>query len=139
MAAEESNIINGNMKVANLVERVKEEIERLKDGSINPRTMRQLTDADNFLKMIRNPPYSRAVTVSELNKVISEKRAEIENLLAKADPFTAGHQFTFDDLNLKPVSEETKKELEKDKKEWEKERHWLHKCLGICKNKNYFK
>lgn len=130
---------SGNMKIRNFIPEIELNIQLLKEVPTNKRVIRQLIDAYDLLNMLKSPPYCRAETVSELKNLISAKRAEIKDLLEKVDPFTVGHQFRFDELDIKPVSKELLDELEKEKEDWQKELRWLHKCLGMCTNRDYFK
>lgn len=134
------NARSGNTKTLNLIAFINEEVATLKNNPINKRSMRQLVDADNFLKMLKAPPYCRTNTVSELKREISFKREELLTLIHQVEPALEGYQFTFEDiLDKDNISCNMQKELENNIKNWQEELRWLHKCLGICVNMDYFK
>ena len=58
--------------------------------------------------------------------------------MVKIDRYMPGHQMTIFET-IEEVTEEEQKEFEKIKKEYEVQIHWLHKCLGMCCDRNYFK
>lgn len=130
---------SGNMKVYNLLYEIQLELNRLLDGPVNKRTMRQMLDAKKFIEMVKQPPYCQAITVSDLKKILQGKYQEYNERLSIADTNLAGHQFTFNDICVAESSEEEMKESAETKEAMEKEKRWIHKCMGICCNKQYFR
>lgn len=134
-----AEVFSGNLKVSNLLNEIQLELNRLKDGRLNKRSMRQILDAEQFIKMVKRPPYSQALTVSDLKKIIQERYQEYKENIAIADTQLDGYQFTFFDTEADEPSESEKLEICKAKEAMEIEKKWLHKCLGMCSNKEYFR
>lgn len=130
---------SGNLKVSNLLQEIQLERNRLQDGMLNKRSMRQILDAEQFIKMVKRPPFSQAITVSDLKKIIQDRYQEYKENISIADTQLDGHQFTFFDTEVDEPSEAEKKEIAEAKEAMEQEKKWLHKCLGICTNKQYFR
>lgn len=101
-------------------------------------TERQKIDGTNFLKMLREIPYCNCRTVGQLVQKISSKRNKLLEEYKDLEKYASGYQMSlFDDS----VPEEgVSFFVAKDKREkLDQEIKWLHKCLGICMNPNYFK
>lgn len=133
-----TEIRSGNTKVSTLKKEVENSISILTLGYINKRVERQLVDGAKFIAMISTPPYNKCKKVSKLKEIITEERKKLQVELKQADPYMVGHQFTIFE-NVKEVSPEEQLEILRHNEELKKEIHWLHKCLGICSNKDYFK
>ena len=132
------NIRSGNLKVKKLKEEVESAVVMLKFSYITRRSSRQIMDGTKFLEMIAKPPYVGCRTVSDLKKKIKEERNKIKEEITKIDRYMPGHQLTLFET-IEDITEEEQKEIERKKQEYEAELHWLHKCLGMCSNKDYFK
>lgn len=137
-----SNIRSGNMKVSRMRDEITKRLTVLAVGynpkKCNPRVKRQLEQGQNFLDMISKPPYRYCITVSALAKKISEHRQELKARVAALDTNMPGHQFSLFETP-QAVSEEKQEEIAKEQMWLNQEIEWLHKCLGICKNRDYFK
>ena len=132
------NIRSGNLSVEKLRQEIYERQKVLGGYYPSAKVKRLYNDAKNFLAMIQGYPYCNAKTVSELKREIKNKRAALQRELEKVDPFVPGHQFTLFEEAKELTPEEITK-FEKLKETLEGEIKWLHKCLGICTNPNYFK
>ena len=132
------DIRSGNLRVKKMKEEIECAVVMLKCSYITKRSQRQILDGTKFLEMISKPPYRGCRTVSQLKKKISEERNKIKEELLKIDRYMPGHQMTIFETT-EEITEEEQKEIEKKKLEYEAELHWLHKCLGMCSNKKYFK
>ena len=75
--------------------------------------------------------------ISDLKKRIKIEREKLKERLVEIDYYMPGHQFTFFE-NPKETTEQEKKEIATEKIRLQKEIRWLHKCLGMCSNRNYF-
>jgi len=87
--------------------------------------------------MLNESPYSNCKTVDELKQRISRKRNKLKEELKALDPTAEGHQISMFEV-LGEISETERVKRDKAITELKEEIHWLHKCLGICKNRNYF-
>ncbi len=132
-----ANERSGNMRVSEMISQIKNRLNELEMGYFHKRANRQLVDGIKFLEMIRKPPYNRCTTVSELKKTISGERAKLKQQIADLDSSMPGHQFNFFE-EKEELSEEEQKTLIKVKARITEEVKWLHKCLGMCANKDYF-
>lgn len=132
------NVRSGNMKVSTMKTEIDKDIVLLEALSITKRRDRQIDDGKKFLEMISKAPYMYCRTVSQLKKKISEQRNKIKQDLMNMDRYMPGHQFSFFET-AEDISVEDQKKLEKKKEECKQEMHWLHKCLGMCSSRNYFK
>lgn len=133
-----SDTYSGNLKLLNFAMEIRKEVKRLKEGPLNQRTMRQIMDGDDFMKMIMMPPYNKAKTLGELKKIITEKREEIKGMIENCNTQLEGYQFSLF-IPVKDVSDSMKNYMADAKENMEKDLKWLHKCLGICCSKDYFK
>ncbi len=131
------NVREGNVRVYYLEKEIRERIEVLSEGHISERRARQILDGEKFLDMIKHTPYKSCGTIVSLKNRISKIRNKKKAELLKLDTGADGHQMTLFEL-LDERSEQEKAEDEKRIAELKEEIHWLHKCLGICKNKDYF-
>lgn len=102
------------------------------------RVERQLKDGERFLNMLNEPPYCNCKTVDELKQRISKKRNHLKKQLVELDESADGHQISMLEI-LDDITEIEKQERKIKIADLKDEIHWLHKCLGICKNKDYFK
>lgn len=132
------NVRSGNLKVSSMKKEIDQNIILLEVAYKNPRIERQIRDGTLFLDMIAKPPYATCRTVSKLKKKISEEREKLKQELRNLDYHMPGHQFSIFETE-EEVSEEERKELEYKKIELKDQIRWLHKCLGMCSNKDYFK
>lgn len=136
------NIRSGNMKVSRMRDEVSVRVQELMEkhyGRVgNIRAKRQMYQGMNFLDMISKPPYVSCVTVSNLMKKISEQRNNLKARVMALDTNMPGHQFSLFETPH-DVSEEKQDEIAKEQMWLQEEIDWLHKCLGMCKNRDYFK
>jgi len=137
-----ANIRSGNMKVSRMREEITKRLAILAVGynpnRCNPRVKRQLDQGYNFLDMISKAPYRYCTTVSSLVKEISEQRHRLRARVIALDANMPGHQFSLFETP-QPVTEDTQDEIAKEQMWLNQEIEWLHKCLGMCKNRDYFK
>ena len=133
-----SNIRDTNIRVYYLEREIKEALSRLKAKPLTERSERQLVDGAKFLEMIKHTPYSRCKTVTSLKERIVKERNKLKEELVKIDVGSCGHQLSIFEMMDERTDEEKKKHVAKVEK-LKEEIHWLHKCLGICKNADYFK
>lgn len=129
---------SANTKTETLKKFVRQEAERLEKEPFNPRSRRQLEDARNFLKMLGGCRYSMFGKISDLKKKISEDRQTLKDVYDSSALFFPGYQLTVFDVDV-DIGDKERKELEMQRILIQKEIRWLHKCLGICHNKDYFK
>ena len=132
------NIRSGNLSVAKMKKEIEESLAILQNGYIHKRAMRQLVDGAKFLEMLQEPIYKKCLTVSQLKKKISEERNNIKARLIRTDSYLPGHQFTFFET-ISEISKEQEAKLAQEKTRLLEEIRWLHKCLGMCSNRDYFK
>ena len=137
-----ANVRSGNMKVSNMKREIYSRVQELKSmnyGRIaNTRGKRQMQQGMNFLDMISKPPYVSCVTVSDLMKKICEQRNNLKARMLALDTNMPGHQFSLFETP-QAVSQEKQEEIAKEQMWLKQEIDWLHKCLGMCKNRDYFK
>ncbi|MBQ8043562.1 MAG: hypothetical protein IJ272_05375 [Clostridia bacterium] len=137
-----ANIRSGNMKVSRMKDEITKRLAVLAVGynpkKCNPRVKRQLEQGYNFLDMISKPPYRYCTTISSLIEKIKEQRDGLQARVLALDTHMPGHQFS---LFEKPqdVTPEQQDEIAKEQMWLEQEIKWLHKCMGMCKNRDYFK
>lgn len=136
------NIRSGNMKVTRMKDEVANRLAVLMVGynpkKPNPRVKRQLEQGQNFLDMISKPPYRYCTTVSKLVDKIKEQRDQLKARVAALDTNMPGHQFNLFETP-QTVSQEKQDEIAKEQMWLNQEIKWLHKCMGMCKNRDYFK
>ena len=133
-----SNIRDTNIRVYYLEREIREALSSLKAKPLTERSERQLVDGAKFLEMIKHTPYSRCKTVTGLKERIFKERNKLKKELVKIDTESTGHQLSIYEMMDERTDEEKKKHVAKVEK-LKEEIHWLHKCLGICKNADYFK
>lgn len=129
---------SGNMLVKNMVKEITDDVQKLSLVYPTKRIMRQGRDAVRFLDMITKTPYFKCKTVSDLKKKISKERNKIKEEIISLDCFMPGHQFTIFE-SLEDITEAEKEEVKRYINSLKDEMHWLHKCLGMCSNRKYFK
>lgn len=129
---------SGNMLVKNMIKEIRQDVEILGYKYPNKRVLRQGKDAANFLNMVSCPPYSKCRTVSDLKKKISEERNKLKAEVVSLDKYLPGHQFTLFEV-IDDLTEDEKREVDEKIAKLKGEIHFLHKCLGMCSNKEYFK
>jgi len=132
------NIRNGNLSVTKMKKEIEQSMISLQLGYLHKRARRQLTDGAKFLNMIELPMYKSCLTVSSLKKKISEERERLKQQLLELDESMPGHQMTFFEV-VKEVTTAEQTIKSKQIANLEFEVRWLHKCLGICSNRLYFK
>ena len=132
------DIRSGNMSVKRMKEEIVKEVTYLELRYKTKRSKRQIEDGNKFLEMISKAPYASCKKISTLKKMISEKRDAIKKAIIENDKFMPGHQFTFFE-NSEEISDEERNEVLEQNKRLKEEAHWLHKCLGMSCNRNYFK
>lgn len=127
-----------NTFVKTLKSSIMEEIKTLTEKVNNPRQKRQLNDANKFLELINSYPYCKCKTLGQLTKMISARRNELKGYIKDISRGLPGYQISLFDEEKEYSAEQTKRLMEQ-KKIVEDEINWLHKALGICKSKDYFK
>lgn len=132
------NIRSGNLSVIKMKKEIEESLETLQSGCIHNRAKRQLVDGARFLEMINSPPYKSCLTVSQLKKAISNERNKLKAELVRRDRYIPGHQFTFFET-VEEITKEQERGIRRESERILTEVRWLHKCLGICSNRDYFK
>ena len=133
-----SNIRDTNIRVYYLEREIREALSKLRARPLTERSERQLVDGAKFLEMIKHTPYSRCKTVTSLKERIVKERNKLKAELVKIDTGSSGHQLSIFEM-MDERTEEEKKRHEARVAKLKDEIHWLHKCLGICKNTDYFK
>ena len=133
-----SNIRDTNIRVYYLEREIRESLSKLRSRPLTERSERQLVDGAKFLEMIKHTPYSRCKTVTSLKERIVKERNKLKEELVKIDTGSSGHQLSIFEM-MDERTEEEKKRHEARVTKLKDEIHWLHKCLGICKNTDYFK
>ena len=133
-----SNIRDTNIRVYYLEREIREALSKLRSRPLTERSERQLVDGAKFLEMIKHTPYSRCKTVTSLKERIVKERNKLKEELVKIDTGSFGHQITIYEMLDERTDEEKVRHAAKVEK-LKEEIHWLHKCLGICKNTDYFK
>lgn len=124
--------------VKKLKEFVLSEATRIESRPFTVRSIRQLTDARRFLDMLDRPQYASIQNVSELKAKITEVRKELQDINVALDKFLPGYQMSLFE-NTDAITEEQRKFIKAQKALLNEEIHWLHKCLGICHNREYFR
>jgi len=114
------------------------EINRLRLKAYYTRAKRQLRDGERFIKMLHTVPYCEARCIGQLRKIIRYKRASLKDITSDISKLLPNYQLSLFDDEV-DVSKERMEKLQIQKKIIEEEIHWLHKALGICYNKDYFK
>ena len=132
------NVRNGNLSVSKMEAEIKESLAILEAGYLHKRAQLQLVDGARFIEMIKQPIYRQCKTVSDLKKKISEERNKLKDQLVQIDKYMPGHQFTLFEI-LEKKSPEEQREMEMEKERLLVQIRWMHKCLGMCSNRNYFK
>lgn len=128
------NIRSGNLSVANMQSEIVKSMSALKKKYLHKRAMRQLLDGD---KLIAKAPYNRCKTVGELKNTISQERNHLKNVLKDMDKYTPSYQLSLFETYEQPSKRELEL-IEKEQLRLQEEIRWLHKCLGICSNRQYF-
>lgn len=124
--------------VKKLKEFVLSEIAKIESRPFTARSIRQLTDASRFLDMLNEPKYANIQKVSELKAKITKERKKLQDINNGFDKFLPGYQMSvFEETDA--TTEEQRKFIRAQKVLIEEEIHWLHKCLGICHNREYFR
>ena len=98
----------------------------------------QLQEAYNFIKMIEKAPYSQCATVGYLVHEIREVRNKLTARVEQINSNLPGHQMSLFETTTEFTLEQERALIE-EKCKLEEEIRWLHKCLGMALNPNYFK
>ena len=130
---------SGNLSVINMKKEITESMELLKEGVLHKRAQRQLLDGAKFMEMIAKYPYVTCRTVSELKNKISQEREKLKSQVSEVEQFLPGYQLSLFETDAESIAEEDEALFEAEKKRLDDEITWLHKCLGMCSNRNYFK
>ena len=129
---------SANDQVIQLLNFIKTEIKRLENLPPRPRYTRQINDGKRFLKMVSCARYCNTEKISELRKAISKRRTSLKELIKDLKKGMPGEQ-----MDMFEVEEALSDEVIESKKLYiencEEEVKWLHKALGICSSKDYFK
>lgn len=124
--------------VRSLKDFVSKEASRIESRRYTLRSIRQLTDARRFLDMLEEPKYSSILKVSDLKKQIANERKKLQEISSFLAKFLPGKQGQLAEENV-TVTADQLNYLKTQKFIVDEEIHWLHKCLGICHNKEYFR
>ena len=127
-----------NASVKQLRDFVKLEIRRLESVPTTYRRARQLEDAKNFLKMLNEPQYRGIEKISQLNRKIADNRQKLKTIYNEGTRLLPGYQLAIFDVGV-DIDEKEKEEIKRQRDMIDQEIKWLHKCLGICHNKEYFR
>ena len=127
----------GNMYVINLKKEINAKLDKLSQGYINARVKRQLADGKKFLETIESYPYATCLKVSSLTAAIMKERKRKKQILDDLNKKVGDYQIPMFE-NYVPLSKEHEAQVKKQSQILEDEIHWLHKCLGICHNEDYF-
>ena len=133
---------NGNVKRENLINEIKEKVEILKGCYLTKRVQRQILDGDKFLQKLNEPKYLSCKNVSEIKNNLCWEREALKKQKNELEFELPNYQFSLEDYvqgipkNQRTAEEE--KLIEDTKKMLDDEIHWLHKCLGMVKNTEYF-
>ena len=117
---------------------VKFEAERLESSPLNMRRARQLDDAVHFLRTLNLPQYRGTEKVAQLKKKFADNRQKLKEIYKSGDAFFPGYQLSIFDTYV-DIDDRVKEELKFQREMLDQEIKWLHKCLGICHNKEYFR
>lgn len=129
---------HGFVTVNKLKQFVESEVKRIESQPLTVRGSRQLKDAVRFLNLLNEPRYVAAKKITDLTSRIANERRKLIEMSRSLDEHLLDCQLTlFEDKDS--VTEEQKRAIKLQKVCLEEEIHWLHKCLGICYNKEYFK
>jgi len=129
---------SANDRVIQITNFVKSEIYRLSLLPPNPRYLRQINDGKRFLKLMASTRYAHAKTISDLRKAISSRRVSLKKLIKELRQGLPGEQMSLFENEIELSDEEI--EAKKISIEsCEEEVRWLHKALGICSSRNYFR
>lgn len=124
--------------VSKLKEFVSIEAERIESRTFTKRSIRQLTDARRFLDMLNEPRYANIKKVSDLKEMLVKERKKLKDISDSFDKCLPGYQLSlFKDPDA--MTEEQSEFIKAQKDLIDEKIHWLHKCLGICHNKEYFR
>lgn len=117
---------------------ITDSLKLLESGYMHKRAMRQLVDGNKFLTMIKRAPYNKCRTVGELKRKISEEREMLKRVLKDTQLYSYNYQLTIFDT-VETIENERLHQIQLQRDKIKEEVDWLHKCLGICSNRNYFK
>lgn len=132
-----TNVRSGNLKVSKMKDEIAQRLYVISLGCKHKRALRQLKDGQAFLLMIEKEPYRRCDTVSKLKQKISEQRNLLKKKYVELDVNMPGHQLTFFET-AHEVSKQQQYQIRLEQEKINSEIRWLHKCLGMCSNKDYF-
>ena len=127
----------GNMYVITLKKEIKVKLDKLRNGYINERARRQLADGERFLEMTARHPYATCLKVSDLISTIKRERDKKKRTLEDLEKKVGNYQIPMFE-NYVGLSKEHTEQIKKQCQILEEEVRWLHKCLGICNNEDYF-
>ena len=132
------NIRSGNIRVSKMKEEISKHISVLALGYGSSKYSRQIEQGNNFLEMIEQSPYVECVTVSALKKKIKERRDMLIQKMTQLSINMPGHQLSIFEVP-QTITFEQQEEIAKEQMWLQQEIDWLHKCLGMCSNRDYFK
>lgn len=124
--------------VKKLKEFVSSEAKRIESRTFTIRSVRQLTDARRFLDMLNEPQYANVKKVSELKNMLTKERKKLQYISRSFDKFLPAYQLSLFESS-DSVTDEQIRFIKVQKDLIDKKIHWLHKCLGICYNNEYFR
>lgn len=128
----------GTTSVRYLKNYINNEIQQLEATAMNRRKIRQLMDAKKFLKMVDTPRFITCQNISELKERINAERKRLKSDCDIISGLLPGYQLNLFEEGVYVTLEELE-QMQLQKKVLDEEIHWLHKCLGICHNKEYFR
>ena len=129
---------SANDRVIQIANFVKSEIYRLSMLPPNPRYLRQINDGKRFLNLVTSMSYSSAKTISDLRMAISKRRTKLKELIIELKQGLPGEQMSMFDKEIE-LSDEVIEAKKISIDACEEEVRWLHKALGICSSRNYFR
>lgn len=129
---------NEKMAVSELEKHIRGEIQELKKVYCTKRRKRQLKDAEDFLRLIHLPEYETAYNIKELKQRLANRRNGYKKTIEDMKGFLPGTQLSMFDEAPEFTTYDIRA-IECAIEQLSEEVHWLHKCLGICHNKEYFK
>ncbi len=136
------NIRSGNMKVSRMKEEISKRLAILElmvdPNKMSPELKRKLEHGHNFLEMIEEPLYVECKTVGALKRTIKRRRDMLLQKDAELSVNMPGHQLSIFEAPQE-LTYEQQEEIAREQMWLQQEIKWLHKCLGMCSNREYFK
>ena len=131
------SIRSANMTLEQMKEEINLAVQRLSACGVGKKKAKKINDANKFMDMLKLFPYVQWKTVGELKNKLKEERKKLTSYKVEMDSFLPGYQLSFFE-DPKVISEQESKEIGEVNDHLEREIKWLHKCLGMTVNRNYF-